>query len=86
MSRRRRLTTTQKRDAIMRCDDISAALRSLAMETLNGHARIADVEHALRLAASVDRLRDRIWRYPAERRKAEVVTNVDRVSPWQRKQ
>ena len=86
MSRRRRLTTTQKRDAIMRCDDISAALKSLAMETLNRHAKISDTDHALRLAESVERLRDRIWRYPAERRKAEVVTNVDRVSPWQRKQ
>lgn len=68
MSRRRSLTAAQKRDAIMQCDRISRQLRELAMETLNGHARISDTDCALRLAASVERLRDRIWRYPAERR------------------
>lgn len=66
MSRRRRtLDLNRKRSALLRCDDISAALKSLAMETLNGHARIADVEHALRLAASVERLRGNIADYPA---------------------
>lgn len=68
MSRRRSLTAAQKRDALLQCDHISRALRSLAMETLNRHARISDTDCALRLAASVERLRDRIWRYPAERR------------------
>ena len=68
MSRRRSLTAAQKRSAIMQCDHISRALRELAMETLNRHARISDTDCALRLAASVERPRDRIWRYPAERR------------------
>ena len=68
MSRRRHLTGAQKRDALMQCDHISKALRSLAMETLNRHARISDVDCALRLAASVDRLRDRIWKSPIDRR------------------
>lgn len=67
MSRRRRLTTTQKRDAIMRCDDIAAALRELAMSVMNRHAKISDTDCALRLAASVERLRDRVWRYPVTR-------------------
>ena len=68
MSRRRRLTTTQKRDAIMRCDDIAAALRELAMSVMNRHAKISDTDCALRLAGSVERLRDRIWKYPIDRR------------------
>lgn len=67
MTRRRTLTVNQKRDALMQCDHISRALRSLAMETLNRHAKIADTDHALRLAASVERLRDRIWRYQVTR-------------------
>ncbi len=79
MSRRRKtLTANQKRDALMQCDHISRALRSLAMETLNRHAKISDTDHALRLAGSVERLRDRIWRYPAERRKAEAEANRKR--------
>lgn len=65
MSRRRRtLDLNRKRSALLRCDDISAALKSLAMETLNGHARISDVEHALRLAESTQRLRRNIADYP----------------------
>lgn len=75
MTRRRTLTAAQKRDALLQIDRISSALKSLAMGTLNHHARIADVDHALRLAASIERLRDRIWRYPAERRKAEEAAN-----------
>lgn len=68
MSRRRRhLSANRKKSALLRLDDISAALRSLAMETLNRHAKIADTDHALRLAASVERLRDRIWRYQVTR-------------------
>ncbi len=79
MSRRRRtLTANQKRDALMQCDHISRALRSLAMETLNRHAKISDTDCVLRMAASVERLRDRIWKYPAERRKAEVEANRKR--------
>lgn len=79
MSRRRRtLDLNRKRSALLRCDDISAALKSLAMEVMNRHARISDVDHALRLAGSVERLRDRIWRYPAERRKAEAEANRKR--------
>lgn len=65
MSRRRRtLDLNRKRSALLRLDDISAALRSLAMETLNGHARISDVERALRLAESTQRLRRNIADYP----------------------
>ncbi|NMQ20985.1 hypothetical protein E4P82_18400 [Candidatus Competibacter phosphatis] len=79
MSRRRKtLTANQKRDALMQCDHISRALRSLAMETLNRHAKISDTDHALRLAASVERLKGRIWKYPAERRKAEAEANRKR--------
>ena len=65
MSRRRRtLGLNRKKSALLRLDDISAALRSLAMETLNGHARISDVERALRLAESTQRLRRNIADYP----------------------
>ena len=65
MSRRRRtLDLNRKRSALLRLDDISAALKSLAMETLNGHARISDVERALRLAESTQRLRRNIADYP----------------------
>lgn len=81
MSRRRRtLDLNRKRSALLRLDDISAALKSLAMEVMNRHARISDVDHALRLAGSVERLRDRIWRYPAERRKAEEAANRKRAA------
>ena len=79
MSRRRKtLTANQKRDALMQCDHISRALRSLAMATLNRHAKISDTDCVLRMAASVERLRDRIWKYPAERRKAEAEANRKR--------
>lgn len=67
MSSRRSLTAAQKRDAIMQCDHISKALRELAMGTLNRRAKISDTGHALRLANSIERLRDRIWKYPVTR-------------------
>lgn len=80
MSRRRTLTAAQKRSALVQIDRISAALKALAMETLNRHAKISDTDHALRLAGSVERLRDRIWKYPAERRKAEQEANRKRAA------
>ena len=68
MSRKRRiLTADQKKSALVQIDRISAALKSLAMDVLNKNARIQDVDHALRLAASVERLRDKIWKYPVTR-------------------
>ncbi len=65
MSNSRALTTNRKKSALMRCDDIAAALRSLAMEVLNNHANISDVDHALKLMDGIHRLRRNIEGYPA---------------------
>lgn len=61
---RRGLPRQLKKSAVLRCDDIEAALVSLLMEVLNGHAYAADLDRVNALAYQVRRLRCRFEEYP----------------------
>lgn len=76
---RRGLPKRLKRSAVLRCEDIEAALVSLLMEVLNGHAYAADLDKVNALAYQVQRLRCRFEDYPElpDTRETRRIDNQD---------
>ena len=62
MNRRRGLTPDKKQAAVLRCQEIESALRSL-LEVLNGTAYAADLDRVAALEREVQRLRFRFEGY-----------------------
>ena len=58
------LTANEKKSAVLRCQDIGDALRSLLFDILNGKAYCKDLDKVANLIDAVYALRDRFEYYP----------------------
>lgn len=58
------MTANGKKSAVLRCQDIEAALHSLLFEVLNGQAYCADLDKVSAIMSSVQGLRYRFESYP----------------------
>ena len=58
------LTANGKKNAVLRCENIEAALHSLLFDVLNGRAYCVDMDKVSHLISSVQGLRYRFEDYP----------------------